>query len=525
MAPEATAPPVPADPDRGSGPQPDTRDDAPPSAFDLPPADLRDPYGPRPGSATRLTRTQIVGFALENPLVKAAAAKTEAMEALLRKAKFAWIPVIQTTATLAPGANIVCDDVQLQQAGSTDTLDFQWCRPPAEDTDTDFNIQTIQGYFQQIRDAGIRLSFDADALFPIYTFGKIRNAKKAAKAGVALAKLAEEQARAETVLRVHQAHTALLLARESIRILEEAQRVLSHAKERVEKDLGGNPDDWAADLDAVNANRDPDDLFRVVLADVELEQLMRQALKIEGVSLASLWALAGSAAPTGFDIAETRLAQAEITDGGLKPMGHYVEVARHQRPEAKMAEGMVAVRRAQEKLSRSNFLPDLGLLVRVGVGYANAADPDMGRIYYSNNLNYSRIVAALVLNWRWDFHNRTFDLQRARAELRESQAKRDAAHLLLAHEVQTSYLDLVEADQRVDLLQTASDVSWKLVISEEQDDIAGVGDNKDLLRSLERWYQWRFKYMEALQTHNVALAQLSRAVGMALEAPPPQALD
>src|SRR5690606_40581301 len=63
-----------------------------------------------------------------------------------------------------------------------------------------------------------------------------------------------------------QAHTALLLARESIGILGEAWSVLRDAKKTIEVELGEGDD---ADPDASNPDRDPADLLRVELGEVE----------------------------------------------------------------------------------------------------------------------------------------------------------------------------------------------------------------------------------------------------------------
>src|SRR6188472_3243234 len=80
------------------------------SAFAVPIASRHDPYGPRPEGVAQLTIEQINAYALENPAVAAAQANIEAMAARVRKAKFAWVPIIDASFTLAPGVFIECDD-------------------------------------------------------------------------------------------------------------------------------------------------------------------------------------------------------------------------------------------------------------------------------------------------------------------------------------------------------------------------------------------------------------------------------
>lgn len=499
------------------------------SAFAVPVADRLDPYGPRPPGVPRLSRDQIIRYTLQNPLVLAANEKIDAMKAQARKADFAWLPIIETVATVSPGANIACDDLvvdaNLVESGapvSSDEFQFQWCRPAGND---DLDLTTVQGYFSQLARAGVRVSFDADAVFPLFTFGKIKHTKRLAKAAVALAKLEKLQIQQESIKLVLQAHTGLLLARESQTILRDAKGVVDKARARVEADLGGSTagDDWDADADVANPDRDPNDLIKVELAEIDVEQKMRAALRAEALALAALWDLAGAAAPQGFDVHEDSLVPF-VVDGGLQSLDDYRELAIRERPEAHMARAAVQAREAQEKLARAGFLPDLGLAVGVGFAVSNAVDTEMSRLYYQDRFNYSRVTAALAMRWRWDFHNRAFDLQKARAELRAQEYTRDAAKLLLGQDVARAYEDVLEADERIALSRRATDLSWQLVVSLEQRDMVGGGDAEKLLRALTDWYKKRFEAAEAIHDHNEAVARLSRATGTTLMAPETAAL-
>jgi outer membrane protein TolC len=492
------------------------------SAFSVPVADRLDPYGPRPPGVPALSREQIIRYALQNPAVLAAEEKIDGMKAQARKAQFAWLPIIDTVATLSPGANIECDDLAVdwtyaQGGGAPQDAEFQWCRPAGND---DLDLTTVKGYFSQLGRAGVRVSFDADAVFPLFTFGKIKHSKSLAKAGVALARLEKLQVQQESIKLVLQAHTGLMLARESQVILRDAKAVVDKARARVEADLGGSTagDDWDADADVANPDRDPNDLLKVELAEIDVEQKMRAALRAEALALGALWDLAGTAAPPGFDVREDALRPFAV-EGGLQPLGEYRDLAIRERPEAHMARAAVQARQAQEKLARSGFLPDLGLAVGVGFAVSNAVDTEMNRLYYQDRFNYSRVTAAVAMRWRWDFHNRTFDLQKARADLRAQEYTREAAKLLLGQDVARAYQDVLEADERMALCRRATDLSWQLVVSLEQRDMVGGGDAEKLLRALTQWYQKRFEASQAIHDHNEAVARLSRATGTTLIAP------
>lgn len=486
--------------------------DAKRSAFEVPIASRNDPYGPRPEGVAKLTLDQINRYALENPAVAAADDQIDAMEARVRKAKFAWVPIIDASFTLAPGVSIACDDFVLDTIGA-DPVEFQYCRPAGN---ANLDVQTAAGYFKQLGRAGVRFEFKADTIIPVYTFGKIKNTRKTAEAALAVTKLQKVATQQETLLRVQQAHTTLLLARQSITVLREANAIVEKARRRVNKDLGGDPDDFESEPgDGGDPLRDPDDALKVDLAGIDVEELMREALKVESLALSALWALAGKSAPLGFDIVEQELAPVKF-EGGLKPLVEYKEMAADSRPEARMASAGVQVRKAQERLARSNFLPDLGVVLSVGVARTSAADPQMSTLYYQDAYNYSRVTAALALRWRFDFHNDAFDLQAARADLRAAEHQRAAAVLLLGRDVEEAFGDLVDARATIDLRDRARKRSWQLVVSQEQKDTVKGGNAGELLRALEKWYRNRFAHVEAVAQHNLAAARLARAVGAPL---------
>ncbi|MBC8070536.1 MAG: TolC family protein [Deltaproteobacteria bacterium] len=243
-------------------------------------------------------------------------------------------------------------------------------------------------------------------------------------------------------------------------------------------------------------------------------------MKVESLALSALWALAGTGAPVGFDIAETKLAKVSL-DGGVKTLRHYKEIAVETRPEAKMAAAGVQLRKAQERLARSNFLPDIGIALSVGVARSSAADNDMDTLYYQDGFNFSRVVAALAVRWRFDFHNDAFDLIAARADVRAAQHQREAAKLLLGRDVEEAYADLLETQAIIEIRERARTASWRLVVSQQQKDTVGGGNATELLRALEKWYEWRFAHVEAIGQHNIAAARLARAVGTPLWAASP----
>src|SRR5688572_22259970 len=165
-----------------------------------------------------------------------------------------------------PGVQTQCSDISLLErsseapdssgsiadSNSITPFTFQYCRP----RDSDVDVNTIAGYFNQLARAGVRFELQANTVIPITTFGKILNVKRTAEVGFALQKIKQLQVEQETTLRVSQAFSSLLLARDSLVILREADDILQQAMRRVEADLGGGEDAWDEEDATVDAGRD-----------------------------------------------------------------------------------------------------------------------------------------------------------------------------------------------------------------------------------------------------------------------------
>jgi len=500
-------------------------------SFELPDAPRADPYGPRPADAPRLTLEQLLTFSLQNPLIEAAQAKVEAQKAVVDRTRFAWIPTIKTNFWLSPGVNIRCDDVSLAQlgddgaplvdpsTGNPQAFDFQYCRPGSSD---DLDVQTIKGYLSQLSEAGVFIRLQAEFFIPVYTFGRLLGAKRLAKLSVVVAELEREQRRIDTVRRVHQAHASLLLARETLRILEEAWRFLQRERDGLEADLAPEFD---ADPNDVDDSRDPADQFELELGELELASRVRDVRALEANALAALWALAGDAAPFGFDIEADRLEVVDL-EGGLKELAEYQRMAAVHRPEARLAEAGVEALRQREKLARSAFLPSLGVSVRATYGFGNRSE-QVPALYYSKRLNYGSINFGLVMNWDLDFHTSTFGLRKARALRRSAQLQQEAAGQLMAAEIDRARRAVESALQQQALIAGARDRSWSLVLDQRAKQSIGSGDFTKLRSSLRQWAEYEFKRLEAIANHNIAVARLSRAVGVSLQraATPAQSED
>lgn len=459
------------------------------------PAALRDPFGPRPAQAPVLDLDELLLLTAQNPRKAKAQAQLDAMQAMLNMARFAWIPSIKLNAFLSPGANIACDDIMLATTQPGTPHRFQYCRARS---DANLDLNRVGDYLRDIQNAGISLRLEGDLLIPISSMGKGLAIKDAAKAGVALAALNALRVAQDTSLQTKQAYLAVELAQNSMEIIQEAWSILKRHQQK----LAANEDD------------DPEALPRVELAQIEVARRAQQLRRIEGSARAALWALAGESAPEYFAI-RTKSLELWRLPQGLASREYYHRLAQSSRPEALMAKSQLRLRRAQEKLAKRQYLPDLGLIVGFRLGYANKADVPRER-YYDNRANFSAIYAGLGLRWEFVPSLRIFGLHRARAQTREAYADRDSARRWVALEVDRAYDELRVALEEVELSEMAISRARRLIATQEAKASVGEADFEKLNRSLESWAKLEFERLSAISRHNAAVAKLSRAVGQPL---------
>jgi outer membrane protein TolC len=444
------------------------------------------------------------------PGLGVARARLKAAEAQLLKAKLLWVPKarLQAFYSIVPKYRCVVPEafreVQLSGGGTLyDELNQKGTRESfclgtnASDTAKDwFNNFDIRNYY-------FRLEVTLGQ--PIYTFGKIRFAKRLARHGVALQRARIRKTRQQTVRDVRRAYYGLKLAREMLFTISEGEPHLRRAERRLDAQLEGPEGD---DVDKV-------DLYRLRIARAEVDDLKLQVRKAERLALAALRALLGSAAGERFDIDKKPLAVSKAT---VKPLPHYLELARKNRPEWKMLDLAVRAAKTQVKLRTVQFLPDLVFLLKYKLKLSTSPD-DPRHAYLNDQLHGNSLYLGLGLRWDLDFHFKYTHLARARADLLQARSLREQARLGIALQIERAWEDLRAAHRRMQILSRAQRAARRWMIAMKHRLDAGGATIKKMIDSVKAFFQAQLRHHQAVHDFNRAAAELSRAVGEDIGAP------
>ncbi len=195
-----------------------------------------------------------------------------------------------------------------------------------------------------------------------------------------------------------------------------------------------------------------------------------------------------------------------------KTSEHYVELARQFRPEFKQVREGIFAKKNLARAEHKALWPVLGLMASYEAAQTNVRTPQPGVFSYDP---YNHRTTSLGVGFKWDFQwelaNAKADKYRAEAE--ELELKEDYAKQGIEVEVRKTYLELVEAEDRLKAATEAYKTGKKWLTGEAIGFSSGLGSAQGLVEAYGARAETAKNYFEALYRHDLAWASLSRVVG------------
>jgi len=398
------------------------------------------------------------------PSLQADAHAMEAAEAQLGEARLSPFFQWQATAglTIAPearGTPIFSEDDQLP-------LENRW-RPAAQ--------------------------VDVRGVVPLFTFGKLRNAWRAARAGVSAARAQRERSRARLRFDVRRAYFGMQLALDTEQMIREGRGYLTRARQTLEEKL----EDDDADVDPLDARR-------LATAIAELDARASENVRLLRSTEAAMRVLTGL---EEVRIPDCPMASAELEE---RSVGEYL--AQLERPEMGMLEAAQEAREAELDIQRARFAPDLGLGFNAGISWAPGIT-DQTNPFIQDSANTPRLGAGLFMRWNLDFAGQWHRTERTRAQLEQLRAQTDEARRGIRLEVTLAYEKVQDADRREQAWGRGEREGRAWLVEAAQAYDLGTGAPRDLIDALRAYFTHRFSHLQAIFDLNVAMAELERTVG------------
>ncbi len=417
----------------------------------------------------RMTLEQCLNRALKvSPDIEQAILAVEGLEARLSEAKFAGIvPQLQWTNIFGPAPGIQGDTEQ---------------------------IETIRS---DLSDLGVFSRTQIELIQPIYTFGKLSNARKAAGYGLEAGEAAVEVKRNNVVLQVRKLFYGLMLAKELREIIQESEEKVAEARQRINEMI----EEDSADVGQ-------NDLLKIDVFEFEVKKSRARSEKSIEMGKAALMTVLKLDRSRGIDIVDTY-------DGGNPPylegLEVYVEQAKNRRYDIRQLRAGVLARRALVRVSRSDFYPQIGLAGSLQWGIAPHR-PELDNPFLRDEFNFIRGGAVITLRQNFNFGLTRAKYLARKAELESLVSKESQAMNAIELEVEKTYRNVIEARTNV----TSSDRALRSARAWLTSATMGfdvTGDSTELLDAYTAHARMQQAHRQSLFDLRVSLAELDHVTG------------
>lgn len=333
-----------------------------------------------------------------------------------------------------------------------------------------------------------------EGVIPLWTFGKLTNLWEAASAGVEAGEYGVEKEQTEIRFEVRRAYYGVLLARDALILVDEAESQVSGFGEQLQEGVE-------------SGETDEIDLLKLKVQQSELIARKSEATQKLKVALAGLRFFTG--APSAIDTLDEPL---RVLPHALGPVSRYLEAARLHRPEINMARAGLRARKAQVKMERARYFPDIGLGLTAKIPGAPGSTPQRNPFAY-DILNAPYVGAGLLLRWKLDFLPQAARVAQANADLEEMRATEQFALGGVAVEVEEAFEQALDAKRRLEAWGNAAQYAKQWLIKVQQGLDLGLTEGADLVEPSKEFVLKRFSEMAATFDYNVALAALAAKTG------------
>ncbi len=432
-----------------------------------------------------------------NPVLDIAQATLDKYEALFSNAHYAWVPTLKLEAGVAPFP----ERKLMKQCiipGHFDENGNQLVEPCPGQKIIDSDSLTVDG------EKGIFVKANAKLTLPIYTFGKIAAAEKAARAGVEAAEAGLDYARAQLDMIVKKAYWGAQLTSMALEILNDGLDQMDKAIRQIQKDL----DEEGGRFTSNDKRKMQVDLADLEATKFEIEALQDQAL--EGLRTA-----AGLEMGEEIELDSKKLKAVKIEQ--RKPDA-YLELAIENRPEVRIAEATWRAKQAQVDMATADFFPNIALEGTANFTEATSADdnPDP----YANDPYHSRSLAAyLGASLKLDFAALISKRNQAKADAAKAKAEYEGLKMQMRMSIGELYGRMMRYQKEVAVREQAMKAAKGWFMSDVLNFGLGLASADNLAKSLTSSSKARIAYYQSIYEYNMSVAALSQMVGVELELP------
>jgi outer membrane protein TolC len=339
------------------------------------------------------------------------------------------------------------------------------------------------------------------AIQPLYTWGAITNAIKAAEAGARAAEASYDGELSQYEARLFELYYAKMLALELSRLVDRAGNDFRRAERELDK-LLEEGDDSIEDKDVYEFN-----IFRYefeMLSD-EVHQNLETVGRIWNIAL-------NNSGQTVYLPADQFLDPLSVT---VNDIGYYEQRALMSRAEIRQIKAVADAARFGLEANRAQNYPAffLGLSASVAV---TPNRPKQDNPFIQNRTNFANLVYGFGFRQNLNFGIMRSRLERSRIQYQQASFAQDAITDALRLDISDRYRNVHIARSRIENLSKAYNVSNEWLRQEQLDYDLGFGDVKNLVDAVKKNLELEVALKQRTHDFNVTIGRLYRAAGIPL---------
>jgi len=340
---------------------------------------------------------------------------------------------------------------------------------------------------------------EVSAIQPIFSWGALKNAVKAAKSAAVAAQKQFEKEKANLRLRLFELYQSYLLTNEILVLLDEAQSQI----DRIERQIEEKQEEGAADFDE-------SDLFKFKVFKSEFD-IRAAEVREEAAMTQRIWNYVLNAEENTVYVPDTNFLDPVAEE--LREIDYYRSYALANRSEIDAIEAGIDAAEYGMKAQKQKNYPSL--FIGLTGSFANTPNrPRQSNPFIINNSNYASGSFGFGIRQNLDFLSIQADINKGRIQYRQAKYLKAAAVDGIVFEINQAYKETSLSKVKVDKTDEAHITSKKWLRQEQLDYDFGMGDTKDLVDAMKKELELRVKLKREVFNFNNNIAELYRKSGL-----------
>lgn len=342
---------------------------------------------------------------------------------------------------------------------------------------------------------------DITAIQPIFSWGALKDAVKAAKSAAVAAQAQFQKQKADLRIRLFDLYQSYQLTSEILNLLDEAQGKIKDIQKKIDEKKN-DPD---ADIDESDIYK-----FKVYQSEFDIQAAeVRENAKMTQ----RIWNYILQADDNTVYVPESYFL--DQVPRKLKELDYYRMNAISNRSEITAIEAGIDAAEYGMKATRMKNYPTLFL--GITGSYANTPNrPRQSNPFIINNTNYASAAVGFGIRQNLDFLSMKADVDKSKIQYRQAKFLKDAAVDGIVLDINQAYKDAALSKVKVDKTDEALVTSKKWLRQEQLDYDFGIGDTKDLIDAMKKELELRVQLKRQTFEYNKDIAELYRKAGLSI---------